>query len=138
LTGCLLLLAMLLAGPLPEAEAGSKRVGCFKTSFPSPRDKPAFRKKPRKCVYIDKSALSVPVPPAFAVQTTQNMRWTSWGGRVAKGRGKGFSGNQNFPQQIRVTLSRPTKRCGRKVYSRAKFVFPQNGFRKGPLKLPTC
>jgi hypothetical protein len=138
LTGCLALVALTLVGPTPEAEAASKSVGCFKQAFPAPGEKPAFRKKPSKCVYIDKGALSLPVPPTSAVQTTKDVRWRSWGGRTAKGRGMGFSGTRDFPIQIRITLSRPVKRCGRKVYSKAKFFFPQTKVEKGPFKLRTC
>lgn len=50
----------------------------------------------------------------------------------------GFFGTREFPIQIRITLSRPVKRCGRKVYSKAKFFFPQTKVEKGPLELRTC
>ncbi len=88
--------ALTLVGPTSEAEAASNSVGCFKQAFPAPGEKPAFRKKPSKCVYIDKGALSLPVPPTSAVQTTKDVRWRSGGGRTAKGRGMGFSGTREF------------------------------------------
>lgn len=137
LLGCLLA-AILLVGLAPAADARSKRVGCFKQTFPAPGEKPKFRKKPSKCIFIDKDGLNSPVPPSRSVQVTENVRWSNWGGRRAKGRGQGYVGSNQFPVQIRITLSKPKKRCGRKVYSKAEFRFPQSGAETGPFNLRTC
>jgi hypothetical protein len=84
LLGCLLaaVLAVGLA-PAPVAEAGkkSKKVGCFNTTFPAPGQDPKFRKKPKKCTFIDKDGLSAPVPPSRSVQVTKIVRWSKWGGK---------------------------------------------------------
>lgn len=138
LSGCLVLLAMLLAWPATEADAASSRVACFDTTFPNPGQAPAFEKKPRRCVFISVGALSLPVPPAFAVQSTRRVRWIKWSGKRAEGRGKAFSAVRKKPVDVRITLTRPVKRCGHRAYSMARFRFPQLGTRGEPLRLVTC
>jgi hypothetical protein len=138
LVGAAVLPAILLGPPASEAGAASPRVACFKNALPAPGEGPAFRKRPRKCIYIDKRGLSVLVPPASTTRTTQGVRWTKWGGRRALGRGKAFVADRTQPVPVRITLSRPVKRCGNKVYSRAKFRFTFLGTSLGPFRLLTC
>lgn len=138
LLGAVLLAAVLLAPSASKAGAGSPRVACFKNAFPAPGEDPAFRKKPKKCIYIDKRGLSNTVPPAHTTRTTQGVRWTKWGGKQALGRGKGNVADRTQPVPVRITLSRPVKRCGKRVYSRAKFRYTFQGTTVGPFRLVTC
>jgi hypothetical protein len=138
LLGIAVMAMILVVPPASEAGAKSKRVACFKSAFPAPGEGPALRKKPKKCIYIDKRGLSNQVPPAHTTRTTQGVRWTKWGGRLARGRGKAFVADRTQPVPVRITLSRPVKRCGKRVYSRAKFRFTFQGTTLGPFRLVTC
>ena len=138
LLGAAVLAAILVGPPASEAGAKSQRVACFKSAFPAPGEDPALRKRPSKCIYIDKRGLSNTVPPASTTRTTQGVRWTKWGGKQALGRGKGFVGDRMQPVPVRITLSRPVKRCGKRVYSRAKFRYTFQGTTVGPFRLVTC
>ena len=135
------LLAALLAWSPAGADAGKRAkrsVACFKTTAPGPGVKPAFEKKPKNCVYIAKGALDLVIPPVTAVQSTRGIRWKRWGGRRATGRGGAYVAGRAQPLPVQVTLSKPVKRCGHKVYTRAKFNFKQYGFSTGPFNLSTC
>lgn len=132
------LLAASLAAP-PAGSAKAKRsVACFKSPFPEPGTKPSFREKPKNCVYIDKGALDVPVPPTRAVQATRRVGWTQWGGRRASGRGRAYSLGAGRFLPARVVLSRPVKKCGHKTYTRVTINFSQYNFSVGPFTLSTC
>jgi len=132
------MLGVILLPSASQAGGGSKRVACFGGSFPGPDEDPAFRKKPGKCVYIDERGLTVPVPPTSTTQSTQGVRWRKWGGRKAVGRGKGFVAERTQPVAVRITLTRPVRRCGRRVYSRAKFRFDYLGTSSDAFRLVTC
>jgi hypothetical protein len=131
------------AGPvlLPAASPAGKatpRLACFKRTTPAPVEKPAFRKRPSNCIYIDKRGLANLIPPATTVRKTRGVRWTKWGGRKALGRGKGFVADRNQPVTVWITLSRPVRRCGKRVYSRAKLRYEYTGNTIGPYCLVTC
>lgn len=138
LLGAAVLAAILVGPPASEAGAKSQRVACFKSAFPAPGEDPALRKKPKKCIYIDERGLTVPVPPTSTTQSTQGVKWRKWGGRKAVGRGKGFVAERTQPVAVRITLSRPVRRCGRRVYSRAKFRFEYLGTSSDTFRLVTC
>ena len=119
-----------------RADAASKSVACFETTVPQGK-KAKFRKRPGRCVFIAAGAVDSPIPPSFAVQQIIKIDWRSWGGRRAKGRGKGYTSVRRQPVPVTVTLSKPRKKCGHRVYSRVKFKY-QYGIPAEPLNLPTC
>ncbi len=140
LSGILVLVAA-LAFSGAEADAGksaNRQVACFKTTIPAPDEKPSFKKKPRSCVFIAEGALANPVPPAFAIQRTKGLRWTRWGGRKAEARGKAITPIRRKPIRVHITLSRPKRACGHRVFSKVTFRFQFNWYKKDPLYLVTC
>ncbi len=137
LAGLLVLGAALLPAASPAGKA-KLSVACFESTTPAPGEKPEFRKRPSNCIYIDKRGLANLIPPATTVRTTRGVRWTKWGGRKALGRGKAFVADRNQPVAARITLSRPVRRCGKRVYSRAKLRYEFSGNTIGPYRLVTC
>lgn len=133
------LAALLVAAP-PAADAGKRKkdrvVACFKSNVPA-GERPKFRERPRRCVFIAAGAVDFPIPPSFAVQQIIKIHWKQWGKRRAKGRGKGYTASRPQPVPVTVTLTKPRKKCGHRAFARAKFNY-QYGIRAQPLNLSTC
>jgi hypothetical protein len=133
------LAAMLVAGP-PAADAGKRKkdrvVACFKSSAPQ-GERPKFKQRPRRCVFIAAGAVGFPIPPSFAVQQIIKINWKQWGKRRAKGRGKGYTSVRPQPVPVTVTLTKPRKKCGHRAFTRVKFKY-QYGIPAQPLNLSTC
>ncbi len=133
------LVALLIAAP-PAADAGKRKkdrvVACFKTNVPA-GEKPKFRARPRRCVFIAAGAVGFPIPPSFAVQQIIKIRWKQWGKRRAKGRGKGYTSARKQPVPVTITLTKPRKKCGHQAFAKAKFNY-QYGIPAEPLNLSTC
>jgi hypothetical protein len=130
---------LLVAAP-PAADAGKGKkdrvVACFKSPVPG-GEKPKYRERPRRCVFIAAGAVGFPIPPSFAVQQIIKINWKKWGKRRAKGRGKGYTSARPQPVPVTVTLSKPRKKCGHRAFARAKFKY-QYGISAQPLNLSTC
>jgi hypothetical protein len=129
------LLALVVAWP-SEADAAKRTVACFKSTVPQGQ-KPKFRDRPNRCVFIAAGAVGFPIPPSFAVQQIVKIKWNTWAKRRAKGRGKGYTSVRSQPVPVTVTLSKPRRKCGHRAYTKAKFKY-QYGIPAEPLVLPTC
>ena len=99
--------------------------------------KPKFRKRPKRCVFIAAGAVGFPIPPSFAVQQIIKIHWKQWGKRRAKGRGKGYTSARRKPVPVKITLTKPRKKCGHSAFTRVKFKY-QYGISAEPLNLSTC
>lgn len=134
------LLAALLAVTPPAADAGKRKkdrvVACFKSNVPA-GEKPKFRERPRRCVFIAAGAVGFPIPPSFAVQQIIKIRWKQWGKSRAKGRGKGYTSARKQPVPVTITLTKPREKCGHRAFAKAKFNY-QYGIPAEPLNLSTC
>ena len=132
------LAALLVASP--PADAGKRKkarvVACFKSPVPG-GEKPKFRKRPKRCVFIAAGAVGFPIPPSFAVQQIIKIHWKQWGKRRAKGRGKGYTSARRKPVPVKITLTKPRKKCGHRAFTRVKFKY-QYGIPADPLNLSAC
>jgi hypothetical protein len=77
----------------------------------------SFRIRPRRCDFVKRGEFA----NAYTVDT-RGMKWRRWGKR-AKGHGQTFV-NMDGYRRVNVTLRRPVRRCGRRVYSRGVFRIP--------------
>ena len=73
---------------------------------------------------------------AFTVEA-KSIHWKRWRSGQAQGTGKEFIGMGVGFETVHVKLSKPVTRCGRRVFSKARFRFPglDSG---GGFRLDTC
>lgn len=117
-----------------KGKGNKSRVACYKDFFPGPGDEPVFRKRPRKCIFINRGASDL-----ASTVDTEKVKWKKWGRKRAKGKGKTFvamMAPDNY-FTVRIKLSKPVKRCDRRVFSKAKFRIPKLNS-KGSIRLDTC
>ena len=77
----------------------------------------AYRYKPGQCTFGERGE------PAYGYSTTptSSMRWKRWGNRKTVGHGRvGIS--TVGAERVKVILSRKRERCGREVYTHARFI----------------
>lgn len=116
LVGAAAVVALAWAGAL-EAQAAPRepKVICI-TEFGDPGFG-KYRDKPRECIFGERGE------PAFGYTTTSTskMRWKRWGNRRTVGHGRvGIS--TVGAERVRVILSKKRERCGRQVYTHARFI----------------
>lgn len=117
---------------LPNAAASARatpKVPCFGTNFEL--DEPlTFRTRPKTCSLVPKDS-------SDWGNGLMQMRWSSWTGKEARGRGASY----RLWSDIQVRLSAPKRVCGRLVFTRAKVVYVGGGEEYWPDKvyaLKTC
>ena len=128
------LTAALTAILAADATAASKtRVACWNKKYPfEPNAEPVFRKRPNRCVFVKRGEFA----NAFTVEA-KSIGWKRWRSGQARGKGKDFIGMGVGFEIVRIRLSKPVSRCGRRVFSKAHFRFPafDSG---GGFRLDTC
>lgn len=93
---------------------------------------PSFKKKPGKCVFMKNREEA----GAYSVYVDSMDSWKNWG--APKTRVVGISrANGGFSTKAKVRLSKIQDRCGRRVYTKATFTFPEIGG-KSSLRLYPC
>ena len=94
--------------------------------------KPVYRVAPRRCTFHERGK---PQAEAFYVRTKRD-RWDVWHRTHARGKGKNI-GSMGAKSRVRIRLKDPVKRCGHRVFSKARFNFPGQGS-GGTMKLYLC
>ena len=101
------------------------------------REDPGSRRSRAAASSSPRAPSQIPFP-AFAIQRTKGLRWTRWGGRKAEARGKAITPIRRKPIRVHITLSRPKRACGSRVFSKVTFRFQFNWYKKDPLYLVAC
>jgi len=94
--------------------------------------KPVYRVTPRQCTFHERGK---PQAEAFYVRTKRD-RWDVWRRTHARGKGKNIA-SMGAKSRVRIRLKDPVKRCGHRVFSKARFNFPGQGS-GGTVKLDLC
>jgi hypothetical protein len=113
----LVALIVIVSAALAAPPAGATRVVC---RGDDPNYTPHYRKEPRKCTFHKRGE---PLANAWFVHTHDN-HWHQWGQRRARGRGKAVA-SMTGDTPVRIRLFRPRFRCGRRVFTRARFYYPE-------------
>jgi hypothetical protein len=110
-------------------------VVCFNgPSPPGQFSAPVFRTKPRKCRFVNRR---VPFPPTyFGYVEMRRIHWSGWSHLHARGKGSHPEQMSPHPVPLKVSLYRPLDRCGRRVFSEARFVAKDG--RSSTVPLITC
>jgi hypothetical protein len=112
------------------ASVGTKtKVVCL-TDWPSVE--PQYRSKPRHCIFHKRNS---PEAEAWFVRTRRN-HWKFWRSGLAKAKGTAVVGMVGATP-VRIKLSHPVEQCGHRVFSKARFRFPEFGTGSG-MRLETC
>jgi len=92
-----------------------------------------LKSKPRKCTFVVRGE----DPFGYNTVDMIGMRWSGWGGRRAKAKGKQVV-NMTGPVRAAVTLKRPKGKCrGHRTYTLAVFKDPATG-RSSRMPLDGC
>jgi hypothetical protein len=94
--------------------------------------KSVYRVTPRRCTFHERGK---PQAEAFYVRTKRD-RWDVWHRTHARGKGKNIA-SMGAKSRVRIRLKDPVKRCGHRVFSKARFNFPGQGS-VGTVKLDLC
>lgn len=124
-------LAMLLAAAMwsqSVSAAQPEQVACYDYA----EGGPSFIKTPGKCVFMKNGEFA----SAFSVYVTDMKSWKHWGAPKATVEGTARA-NQGFATKVKVRLSKVRNRCGRRVYTKAEFTFPETDS-KSDLRLYPC
>lgn len=107
---------------------GRTKVVCFndKTS------KREYRFTPKHCIFHKRHA---PNAEAFFVRTKHD-HWNVWNRHRARGKGRAIAG-MTGATPVKIRLSKPVKRCGHRVFSRAHFRFSKLNSGSG-VNIDTC
>jgi hypothetical protein len=130
------LLALLLPGraaPTSHASSSARAHGRTKVVCV---DEDSFdhdaKFRPHHCIFHKRHA---PNAEAFFVRTKHD-HWKVWRHRRARGRGIATA-SMTGDTRVKIRLFHPVTRCGRRVFSKAHFRFPE--FHSGrTVKLSTC
>jgi hypothetical protein len=103
-----------------------------KTQVVCDNGKRVYRVTPRRCTFHERGK---PQAEAFFVRTRRD-RWDVWHRTHARGKGKNI-GTMGAKSRVRIRLKDPVKRCGHRVFSKARFNFPGQGS-GATVKLDLC
>ena len=113
--GAALLLVTAASSQLVGA-AQSEQVACYEYT----KGGPSFKKKPNKCVFMKNGEYA----SAYSVYVTGMKSWKHWGApkTTVKGTARANGGSSS---RVKVRLSKIQNRCGRRVYTKATFYYPE-------------
>ena len=112
---CTLVTASVL--PASAQGASQSRVICT-GDFPAYNQ--YYRVEPRHCTFHVRNK---PYAGAWFVET-EDLKWKYWRSGQAKAKGRTVV-NMSGPSPIRVKLSQPETRCGKRTFTKARFRFPE-------------
>ena len=110
-------LVFTVSAGLTASPAGATRVIC---RGDDPSYTPHYRKRPDKCTFHKRHE---PLANAWFVHTKDN-HWRKWGRRRARGRGTTVA-SMTGETPVRIKLYRARFRCGHRVFTRARFYYPE-------------
>lgn len=99
-----------------EPAAQAEEVACYDYL----KGGPSFKKKPTKCVFMKNGESA----GAYSVYVEDMKSWKHWGAPKTKVEGTARA-NMGFATPVKVRLSKIQDRCGRRVYTKARFEFPK-------------
>lgn len=100
----------------------STAVLCWNKDYPPPvgNSGPTIRREPKSCSLFKKGESA----NAYAVHSL-GLSWKNWGASRTTGTGFVIVPMQGDKTPIKLTLSKPVTDCGRTVYSKASFQYPE-------------
>lgn len=111
-----------------HASAAKPKVLCYgkKITTPKPKTKPGF------C----RMSVNTNHPNLMSMFKFKARKWSKWSNKVAVGSGKIATQSHRYKPAM-VRLSKPRKRCGRLMFTRAQIKSPGKAWNK-PFPLLTC